>query len=312
MIQSPIHLAAERRAAMVAVALGAALLAMKFVAYARTGSTAVLSDALESIVNVVASAFALHAVSLAGKPADAEHPYGHGKIEFLSAGFEGGMILIASIVLAVRVATDFYHGPNVNASDAVGLWLIAIAAVVNGAMGLYLVRLGRQRHSMTLEADGRHLLSDVVTSVGVLVALLGVRLTGWRWLDPAAGLLITAYIATVAISLIRKSAAGLMDAQDVEDGRQLSTILSAHLGAAGKSPRICSYHKLRHRHSGRQHWVDFHIMIPPWWSVAKGHATASAIEYELEQALGDANATAHIEPCADPTCQLCAADRTNV
>ena len=165
---------------------------------------------------------------------------------------------------------------------------------------------------MTLMADGIHLLTDAFTSVLVLVALAVVWLTGWRWVDSAAALIAAGYIAYLATGLIKESTAGLMDEQDAADQSLLRKILDSHLGPAGKEPLICSYHKVRHRHSGRWHWVDFHIMLPAWWDIERAHRTASSIEYEIECALGEANATAHVEPCAAADCANCEAAKQTV
>lgn len=300
--------AEEKRAITLSLVVGVALLVIKFVAYYLTGSAAIFSDALEGIVNVLASAFALYAVALAAVPADAEHPYGHGKIEFMSAGFEGGMILIASLVMAARVVQEVIEGPHVE-NVGFGLVLIGLAMIVNGGVGWYLFRTGRTRGAITLEADGKHLLADAVTSAGVLIALTLVRLTGNKWIDPIAALIVTLYIGYIAFGLLRKAIEGLMDKQDIEDEKRLTDLLDAHLGPAGSPPRICGYHKLRHRHSGRYHWVDFHITVPSHWDISRGHAVASSIEYEIEQLLGEGNATAHIEPCTVKDCANCAIEK---
>jgi cation diffusion facilitator family transporter len=296
---------AEVAAALVSVGVSVLLLAVKFAAYHLTGSAAIFSDALESIVNVIASLVAAYSLFLAHQPADAQHPYGHGKVEFLSAGFEGGMILLAAAVIAWRAIEEMIEGPGVHELK-VGLALILLAGLVNGAVGLYLLHSGRKRGSAVLVADGQHLLTDAITSGSVLVALLIMYFKPhWTWVDPIAALLVAAYIAYIAFGLLSHSAAGLMDRQDAEDAKLLRQILDAHVGPAGRAPRICSYHKLRHRHSGRYHWVDFHIMVPAKWDIARGHEVASAIEYEIEQALGEGNATAHVEPCADEACRAC-------
>jgi cation diffusion facilitator family transporter len=294
----------EKRALTLSLVVGIVLMAIKFTAYGMTGSTAIFSDALEGIVNVMASAFALYAVSLAAQPADADHPYGHGKIEFMSAGFEGGMILIAALVMAARAGQELIQGPHVQ-NVGIGLVLMAVAMLLNGGVGSVLLRLGKRRGAIAVEADGRHLLSDAVTSAGVLVALLLVKLTGWPWIDPIAALIVTVYIGFIAAGLLRNAIAGLMDQQDMADEKRLTDLLDAHVGAAGTPPQICSYHKLRHRHSGRYHWVDFHIMVPSEWDIRRGHAVASSIEHEIEQMLGDGNATAHIEPCTAGVCGNC-------
>jgi cation diffusion facilitator family transporter len=295
----------EARAAGISIGVGVALLAVKFVAYFVTGSAAIFSDALESIVNVTASAMALYALGVAHTPADSEHPYGHGKIEFMSAGIEGGMILVAAVVIAVKAVDTMLFHEVVVERLGFGLAMMGSAMVVNGGVGWHLVRVGRRTSSLSLEADGHHLLSDAVTSAVALVALLLVRFMGWRYADPVGAILIAAYIGWMGVRLISRSGAGLMDRQDVEDERLLREILDGHTGPAGREPRICSYHKLRHRHSGRYHWVDFHVMVPASLTVREGHEIASAIEYEIEQRLGEGNATAHIEPCGEPRCTRC-------
>ena len=293
----------EAAAAMVSLVVGIALLTIKFIAYFLTGSAAIFSDALESIVNVAASAVAMYALVVAHSPADKDHPYGHGKIEFLSAHFEGGMIVLAAIAIAIKGIDGLFKPAPVQQLGA-GIILIAAAMVINGGVGLALIRIGRRQRSMTLEADGYHLLSDAITSAAVLTALAVVKLMNWPLADPIAALLIAGYIGWMGIVLLRRSSAGLMDRQDANDERLLRQILDSHIGMSGKEPKICSYHKLRHRHSGRYHWVDFHIMLPPDFDVERGHAIASAIEYEIEQALGEGNATAHIEPCKETPCEL--------
>lgn len=285
----------ERRAAVTSLVVGVILLAIKFVAYFLTGSSAIFSDALESIVNVLASGFALFSIILAHAPPDESHPYGHGKIEFLAAGFEGGMIILAAAVIAVEAIAELYRGTHPTQLNF-GLVLIVIAMIVNALAGLYLVASGKRHGSFTLEADGKHLLADAITSAAVLVALVIVKLFNFRLADPIAALCIAVYITTMSIGLLRRSAAGLMDQQDATDDATIRGILDSHVGCEGKDPRICSYHKLRHRHSGRYHWVDFHVVVPATLSVAEGHHIASRIEFEIEQALGEGNATAHVEP----------------
>lgn len=297
----------ERRAAMVSLIVGIALLTLKFIAYFLTGSSAIFSDALESIVNVLASIFALYSIVTAHQPADQEHPYGHGKVEFLAAGFEGGMIVLAAVIITVQAIYELIHGPSIERTD-LGLLLLAVAMIVNGAAGFYLVGSGKRHGSITLESDGKHLLADAVTSLGVIVALAIVRFTGRTIIDPIAALLVAVYITRMGTALLRRSAAGLMDEQDLADDQMIRGILDAHIGLGAKAPIVCSYHKLRHRHSGRYHWVDFHLVVPPGWTIDQGHQVASKIEYEIEQALGEGNATAHVEPCGEKNCSRCGRD----
>lgn len=294
----------ERRAALVSLVVGIALLAIKFAAYFFTGSSAIFSDALESIVNVIASGFALFAISYSHQPADRSHPYGHGKVEFFSAAIEGSMILLAAIVILARAVQELWIGPTVS-SPGIGIVLLAITMVANAVIGISLIRRGKSSGSIALEADGHHLMSDVVTSGVVLVALLLVRQTGIVAIDPICAILMSFYIAWVGVRLVRRSAAGLMDEQDPEDDRKICALLDSHMGANAVEPRICSYHKLRHRHVGRYHWIDFHLVVPGTWDIALAHRAASEIEHEIEQMLGHADATAHVEPCIIEACERC-------
>lgn len=295
----------EVRVALAAVVVGVLLLGLKFTAYVLTGSAAIFSDAMESIVNVIASGAALYALLYASRPADRDHPYGHGKIEFMSAGLEGGMILIASFAIIIKtIDTLLFHTIDLQ-HLGVGLAMMIVAMVVNGVVGWMLVRIGRQRHSMTLEADGRHLLTDALTSVAAVVALGIVKVFDYPAADPIVALMMAMFIGWMGVGLLRRAFGGLMDQQDVDDDRLIRRILDRHIGAEARLPQVCSYHKLRHRHSGRYHWVDFHLMVPAGLTVDEGHRIASEIEYEIEQALVMGNATAHVEPCKGEGCSVC-------
>lgn len=297
---------AEAKAVALSLFVSVLLLSIKFTAYFLTNSAAIFSDAVESIANVMGAAMAFYALVVAHSPADEEHPYGHGRIEFLSAMFEGGLVLMAGVFILVRTIDSIWHGELVQEQQLdLGLALVLLALAVNGSVGWYLLRTGRKQGSMTLEADGKHLLSDAVTSIAVLVALALVRLTGWVYFDPLTALVVGVYIAWMAIGLMRRSGARLMDRQDVTDERLLTELLDAHVGPTGTAPQICAYHKLRHRHSGRYHWIDFHIQVPAAWTVKHAHEVAGAIEGEMERALGEANATAHVEPCQAAECAWC-------
>jgi cation diffusion facilitator family transporter len=297
----------EARAALFSLVLAVVLVGAKFFAFFLTGSAAIFSDACETVVNVAAAAFAIYSLVVAHTPADRDHPYGHGKIEFFAGGFEGGMIVLASLFAIGKAVLTLIQGGLRPEGLNAGILILAGALALNALAGLYLLRVGRGTGSLTLEADGRHLLADAVTSVCALVALMLVRFTGKLWIDPVAAIVVAIYIAGIGVTLMRRSAAGLMDRQDKADQMLLQHILDAHVGPAGKAPHICSYHKLRHRHSGRYHWVDFHVVVPADWDVRRGHEVASAIEYEIEQALREGNATAHIEPCIAEGCGSCQA-----
>ncbi len=297
---------AEARAAIISIAAGVFLLLIKSAAYFITGSSAIFADALEGTVNVAAAMFATYALILAHRPADVDHPYGHGKVEFFSAAVEGSMILIAAGGAAVMAVATLIRGAPIHSEQlGIGVGMMTFALLVNALTGWHLIRVGQRASSLTLEADGRHLMSDAVTTAVALAGLLIVKLTGRPIADPLAAMAVSLYIGWIGIGLIRRSTAGLMDQQDAADAATLRRILDSHVGPAGAEPRICSYHKLRHRHTGRYHWVEFHIMVPGWWEVQRGHDVASAIEYEIENTLGEGNATAHIEPCVAEGCANC-------
>lgn len=293
----------EGRAALLAVIVGVGLMGAKLIAYFLTGSAAIFSDALESIVNIVASGTALVVLRIAHTPPDEAHPYGHGKVEFLSAALEGGMICAAAGAIVVKAVHDL-RAPEIAIEHlGIGLAITAFGGGVNALTGLHLLRLGKRTGSATLVADGRHLLSDFVTSVGAIVALLLVKLTGRPEADPILALLMAAYLALTGARLLKRSMDMLMDKQDPGDNELLESILRAHTGEEARPPRICSFHKLRHRHTGRYHWVDFHAMVPAGMTIREAHDIASEIEGEIERAMGHADATAHLEPCAG--CERC-------
>lgn len=294
---------AEATAAIISLSVGVTLLIVKFTAYLITESTAIYSDAVESIANVLGSAVAFYALAVAHRPADKDHPWGHGKIEFLSAWFEGGLILLAAVFIVMRTVDALWTGNLLREQGLdYGLLLVVLAMLVNGVVGLMLLRIGKKRGSMTLEADGKHLLSDVVTSAGVLTSLVIIKFTGWKYLDPITALLMAGYIGWMGTRLVKKASSGLMDEQNPEQDRRIRGILDAHVGPNGAPPRICGYHKLRHRHNGRYLWVDFHVNVPGQTTIKNAHAVASTIEREIEQAFGEANATAHVEDCEDQAC----------
>ena len=293
----------EARAALLSLCIGLTLLAVKFAAYFITQSAAIFSDATESIANVLAAGVALYSLIIAHRPADAEHPYGHGKVEFISAWFEASLILAAACFIVVKTIDAMIHNAYASPDMALsGIVLMSVAMVVNGIVGGYLLRVGKKEGSITLIADGKHLITDVYTTIGVLAALALVKLTGYAIIDPIAAYVVAAYIGYISLNLLRHAAAGIMDKQDVADKVLITRILDAHCGGSGREPRICNYHKLRVRHSGRYHWVDFHIRLPGVVDVRKAHEIATSIELEIESALGEGNATAHIEPCDERQC----------
>jgi len=299
----------ERRAAWIAVATALVLTAVKIVAWRMTGSSVIFSDALEGVVNVVASFVALWAIHHAHRPADRTHPYGHGRFELLSAAFEGGMIFIASIVILWRAIESLLSGDiHLESLDA-GIALLLLTIMANGAVGGWLLSMGRRGGSPALTADGKHLLSDALTTLVAIVSLGFVRMTGWAWVDPVAAIGLGAAIGVVGWRVVRRSLGDLVDEQDLRDAQRVEAILESHCGAEGREPAICSWHALRVRHVGREHWAEFHMQVPASMDVRRAHDAASSIEHEIETALGPGNATAHIEPCRDAACPRCAGGR---
>ena len=288
------------RAGIVSLAAGIAILAVKFAGYLVTGSTAVLSDAMESIVNVVAALFSLASVVFASRPADESHPYGHGKIEFLSGGFEGGLIAFAALVIAYQALEALWLGTTVH-SIHYGVVLIVAAGGANALLGLYLLRTGRRVHSPALEADGLHVLTDFWTSAGVIVALLLVWATGWQFLDPLIALVLGVQLAFVGAKLLRRSVGGLLDESDPD----LLSRLAAALNEA-RSPGVIAAHRLRAIRSGGVVNIDAHLVVPRFWTVAQGHDAARRFEEDvIRRVEQDARFVFHVDPCRPVYCERC-------
>ena len=302
--------ALETRVAIAAVVVAVVCMAIKLVAWIVTDSDAILSDALEALVNVAASLMALGAIRIAHRPADATHPYGHGRIEFISASIEGGMILFAAVAIVVQATGSLIGGARELTNSSLGMWLVILTGVINGVMAVLLLSIGRRTGSAALTGDGMHLLSDLITTVAVVAILMAVASTEWWWIDPASGILIALVLGAMGVRLVWRSFDNLMDRRDDRDQQALERLLSSHVGPTGEQPRICSFHKVRSRHDGREHWIDMHIRLPAWVSVRESHDAASVLEHAAVEALGGpGDATAHCEPCADPACALCAASR---
>ena len=282
-----------RRVAQYALIAGVAMTVLKFAVFVLTDSAAVLSDALESIINVVAAAMMLYSIWLANRPADREHPYGHGKIEFLVAGIEGGMIVLASIIIVVEATVRLISGATLDPDRlGVGLWCVVGISVLTLVLAAYILSAGKRYDSITLTADGKHLLTDFISTLGVMAGLLLVKVTGFFWLDPVVALLIAVGIFWTGRKLLRQAFDGLMDRSDPADNALIKTILDREK----VDGNILAYHKVRHRHSGVFHWVDMHLQVDPQMSVVEAHQLASRIEHEIEESLGPGDATAHIEP----------------
>jgi cation diffusion facilitator family transporter len=283
--------------------IGASLMLLKFYVYWLTNSSAILSDALESIINVVASAFAIWSIVLSSKPPDRGHPYGHGKIEYFSAGFEGALIIFAALGIVREALPQILHPrelPNLQS----GLWILLGASLVNLFLGIGLTRVGKKTRSLVLTADGRHILTDVYTSVGVLAGLLLVHYTGWYWADGAIACLVALNILFIGSKLVREAFAGLMDASDPQLLEEISRIVSRHR----KSTWI-DIHRLRAWRAGNRIYVDFHLILPRDLSLDKAHQEVDELEHLLRTHIeGMTDALIHAEPCIDPECPICGID----
>ncbi|MBW1981408.1 MAG: cation transporter [Deltaproteobacteria bacterium] len=297
------------KAMALAFVVSCLLTSVKFVAYAVTGSTAVLSDAFESIINVVAGGFALFSTHLSSIPADRKHPYGHGKIEYFSVGFEGALIALASMAILARSIPEFFHERQLTNLEQ-GIFLIVAASAVNFFLGWFLIRTGRKNNSDVLIADGKHLLTDVYTSGGVLVGLVLVRTTGAQWWDPAIACLVAVNILYTGWRLLSTSFGRLMDQADPDLLSRIVAILNRH-----RQPEWIDIHHLRARRYGRQVSIDFHLILPRSFSLVEAHSQAKEIERVLVNALGEiGEVIVHLDPCDDPFCPKCqrhsCADRT--
>jgi cation diffusion facilitator family transporter len=276
------------------VAAAVGTIALKIAAWRLTGSVGLLSDAAESVVNLVAAVIALGVVRWASKPADEEHAYGHTKAEFFSAGIEGALIMLAAITIAASAIPRLRH-PQALSDVGIGLAVSVAASIVNLAVGLLLVREGREHRSITLEADGRHLLTDVLTSVGVVVGVAAVAISGWKILDPIVALAVAVNIVATGVMLMRRSAGGLMDrALDDAARSEIEDVL------AGFRPRGVEFHALRTRQAGRRAFVSVHVLVPGEWTVRHGHDLAEQVESALHDRLPYATVFTHVEPLEDP------------
>lgn len=288
------------RTALLSFGAGAAILGVKFGAWHLTGSTAILSDALESVVNVVAAIFAVGGVLFAGRPADRSHPYGHGKIEFFSAAFEGGLIAFAAVLVIIQAVRGFVGGGELKQLDH-GLMLVVAAGGMNGILGWFLVRTGRKYHSLILVADGKHVLSDFWTSAGVVIGLLLVRLTGIRWIDPLVAALLGLNLAWTGWKLVREAAGGLLDEEDAEVVRRLVSAADASSGSG-----IIRVHNLRAIRAGRFFHVDAHIVVPGFWDVGQAHDATDAFEQSVIRLFGlKGEIVFHTDPCRQLYCGQC-------
>ena len=286
------------RWAWLSVAASVVTIGLKLSAYLITGSVGLLSDALESVVNLVAAVIAVIALRIAARPADRSHPFGHGKVEYFSAGAEGLMIVVAAGLIVWSAISRLIH-PEPLEELGVGLFITLVATLVNLVVGLLILRAGRAHRSMTLVADGKHLLTDVWTSVGVIIGVGLVAVTGWLPLDSLVAIGVGLNILWTGWRLVHQSTQGLMDhAMSESDEATVVEILTSigHEYPAGQ----VRFHAIQTREAGRERFVSMHVLVPGEWSVADGHDVLEAVESRLCDALPGATVHTHLEPIDDP------------
>jgi cation diffusion facilitator family transporter len=282
------------RFAALSVLAALVTIGLKGGAYLLTGSIGLLSDALESLVNLLAAAVALYALSVAARPADEDHAYGHTKAEYFSSGFEGVLILVAAAAIMVSAAQRFIH-PQAIRAPAAGLAVSVIATLVNWGVARVLFRAGRRHESIALEADAHHLMSDVWTSVGVIVGVGAAAATGWHRLDAIVAIVVAANVLRTGFGLVNRSMLGLLDTGLPEETRRRITDILEARAAEG-----VRYHALRTRQAGARRFISFHILVPGDWSVQKGHDLLEEIEEQVRAAVPNSSVDTHLEPIEDP------------
>ena len=274
------------------------MLAGKLTAYFLTRSTAIWSDAAESVVHGAATGLAAFSYAYAARPADADHPYGHGRIAYFSAGFEGALVFAASLAVIYSGITGFIHGPQLQHLNA-GLAIAGLLALFNLVLGVTLVRIGRKHNKLILIANGKHVLSDMWTTVAAIAGLGLVTLTDATWLDPLAALIIGGIIMASGISLVRGSYAGLMDTVDPD----VSQRLIEHLQMQVREGTIAGFHQLRHRRVNNEYWIDVHLLVPGEIPTVAAHDRVTALEESIGKLFPNdkVHITSHIEPAEHGT-----------
>jgi cation diffusion facilitator family transporter len=282
------------RFAWLSIAAAVVTIALKSVAYLLTGSVGLLSDALESLVNLVGALMALAMLTVAARPADEDHAYGHSKAEYFSSGVEGALILIAAVSIIVTAIPRLIT-PKPLEQVGLGLVVSVAASLVNLVVALILLQAGKRYNSITLEADAHHLMTDVWTSVGVFAGVGAVALTGWERLDPIVAFLVAANIIWSGVRIVRMSALGLMDtALSTEEQNLVKNALEMHM------KNEVQYHALRTRQSGSRRFVSVHIIVPGQWSVQRGHRLLESIEADIRGVLPSVTVFTHLESLNDP------------
>lgn len=282
------------RFAWLSAAAALLTIALKAAAWALTGSVGLLSDAMESLVNLAGATLAIAMLTVAARPADDDHPYGHSKAEYFSSGAEGGLILVAALGIAVTAVRRLLH-PRPLEQVGLGLAVSVAASLVNLAVALVLLRAGKRHHSVSLEANAHHLLTDVWTSAGVLAGVGGVALTRQLWIDPVVGLVVSGNIVWTGFGILRRSILGLMDsALAPEEQVALRRALEPHV------VEPVQVHALRSRQAGSRRFVSMHVLVPGEWTVHRGHQLLERIEADIRRVIPNVTVMTHLESLDDP------------
>ncbi|WP_339924692.1 cation diffusion facilitator family transporter [uncultured Cyclobacterium sp.] len=291
----------KQRIILWSVGISIVLLVVKFYSYILTGSNAILTDALESIVNVVASFFALYSIRLSAVPRDRNHPYGHGKIEFFSAGIEGTLIIVAGIFILYQSLNSLLF-PQPLIELPLGMILIGFSGIVNGLLGFVLQKKGKELNSITLEADGKHITTDAISSFVLIFGIAIIYFTGWNVLDSVISGLFAFYIIYNGYFLVRKSVAGLMDESNPKSINKAVRILNKH-----RQKNWIDIHNMRVQQYGGDSHIDLHLTLPYYYDLVQGHECVHEVEEVLEENLsGNIEVFVHADPCIpDPCCHYC-------
>jgi cation diffusion facilitator family transporter len=289
----------KKNAAKLSLIVGFGMLAAKLGAYLITGSAAIFSDAAESIVHIMATAMALFSIYLSAKPADESHLYGHGNIEYFSAGIEGALIIIAAVVIINSGVNDIIYGSKLKQLD-IGVIIISSAGAINLLLGNYLIKMGKKTNSLTLIADGKHVLTDSYTSIGVIIGILLVIITGFQILDPFFAIGVAINILFTGYKLVRESIGGLMK----ETNKEVLNKLIKKLASIKKEYWI-DLHELRFWQSGERIFVDLHLIFPYYFTIQQTHTEENAIEDELVKEFPSVQLKIHFDYCVAELCKFC-------
>lgn len=296
----------KRKTALLSLAVGFSMFIAKIGAYLLTGSAAIFSDAAESVVHIMATGMALYSIVLSNKPPDESHPYGHNKVEYFSAGVEGFLIFTAAIVILYSAIADIIRGPKLEKLDT-GAIIIFLAALINLFLGFYLVKIGKRTNSITLIADGKHVLTDSYTSAGVIVGVVLVIFTGYELLDPIFAIVVALNIIYTGYKLIRESVGGLMNEANQNVLNKIARVLTKN-----KRDYWIDIHELRYWQSGDRIFLDFHLLLPFYFNIQQTHKEENEIEAVIQNEFEDSQLKIHFDYCIPELCRFCGYDKCEV